>query len=81
MYLKCDNKEIQINVKVDEVIEKLFKSLLSRHQSRLETPMRGSDFFFDCIHLLYYKSHNIKFRQGESYINSGDLIKSEKKQK
>ena len=81
MYLKSDNKEIQINVKADEVIEKFFKSLLSRHQSRLETPMRGSDFFFDCVHLLYYKGHNIKFRQGESCINSGDLIKSKKKQK
>ena len=81
MYLKSDNKEIQINVKKDEVIEKFFRSLLSRHQTKLETPMRGSDFLFDCVHLLYYKDHNIKLRQGESYINSGDLIKSKKKAK
>ena len=80
MYLKSDNKEIQVNVKADEVIQKLFKSILSRHQFRLETPMRGRDFFFDCVHLLCYKCHNIKFRQGGSYINSGDRIKSIKKQ-
>ena len=34
MYLKSDNKEIQINVKKDEVIEKFFRSLLSRHQTK-----------------------------------------------
>ena len=55
MDLKNDNKEIQINVKEHEVTEKLLKSILSRYQFRLETSMRGSDFFFDCVHLLCYE--------------------------
>ena len=33
MHSKSDNKEIMMNNKVDEVIEKLFKSLLNRYQN------------------------------------------------
>ena len=46
-----------INDKADEIIEELFKSLLSRYQIGLKTSMRGSDLIFDYIHLLYYKYH------------------------
>ena len=35
MHSKTDNKEININDKADEVIEKLFKSLLNRYQNNL----------------------------------------------
>lgn len=36
-----------INDKVNEVIGELFQSLRSRHQTVLETFMKGSNFFFD----------------------------------
>ena len=39
----------------DEVIEELFGSLLNSYQIGLEKLMRGSDFIFDRVHLLYYK--------------------------
>ena len=42
MHSQSDNKEIKINEKADEVIEKLYKFLLSRYQNNLETSMRGS---------------------------------------
>ena len=54
MHSKSDNIEIIINDKADEIIE-LFQSLLSRYQIGLETSMKGSDFVFDCVNLLYYK--------------------------
>ena len=38
--------------------------------------MRGSDFAFDCVHLLYFKCHDIKFGLGGSYINCNDWIKT-----
>ena len=44
----------------------------------LETQMRGSDFIFDCVNLLYYKSHKINFKRGGSYIDSTDWIKKKK---
>ena len=34
--------------------------------------MRGSDFIFDYVHLLYYKCHKINFKRGGSYIDSSD---------
>ena len=40
--------------------------------------MRGSDFIFDCTHLLYCKCHKINFKRGGSYIDSPDWIKSKK---
>ena len=41
-----------INDEAGKVIEELllFKSL--------QTSEKGSDFTFDCVHLLYYKCHN-----------------------
>ena len=54
MYSKSDNTEIMINDKTDEFIKRLFSSLLSsRYQIGLETPMKGSEFVFDCVQLWY----------------------------
>ena len=57
MQPKSNNIEIIINDKADEVVKKLFESLLSRYQIRLEKSMKGSNFIFDFIHLFYYKCH------------------------
>ena len=54
MHSKSDNIEIMINDKVDEIIEKLLDSILNRCQNNLES-MRGSEFVFEYVHLLYYK--------------------------
>ena len=42
-----------INEKADEIIEELFESLHSRYQIGLETSMKGINFIFDYVHLLY----------------------------
>ena len=39
----------------DEIIE-LFDSLKNRYQNNLES-MKGSEFVFDYVQLLYYKCH------------------------
>ena len=62
-----------INDKVDEVIEKRFQSFLCRCQIGLETLMKGSEFVFECVHLLHYKCN--KVIQIKVYINT-DWIKS-----
>ena len=53
MYSKSYNTEIINGNKADKVIEEIFKSLLSRYQIGLEKSMKGSDFIFDCVYLLY----------------------------
>ena len=62
MHSKSKNIEIVINDEPDEVIEELFQSLLFMYQIGLETSLRGSDFIFDCVQLLYYKCHKINFK-------------------
>ena len=80
MHSKIDNIEIMINDKADEVIEELFQSFLSRNQIRLEISIRGSDFIFDCVHLLYYKCHKINYKQVGLFIEFLDSIKTIKQQ-
>ena len=70
MHSKRNNIEIIINDKADEVIEGIFKSLLNRYQNNLEKAIRGSDFVFDYVYLLYYKSHKINPNRDGSYLDS-----------
>ena len=65
-----------INDKADEVIEELLQSLVFRYQIGLGTSMRGSDFMFVCVHLLYYQCQKINFKRGGSYIDSSYWIKN-----
>ena len=61
----------------NEVVNELFESLLSRYKIGLEISMRGSDFIFDSVQLLYHKCHKINFKRGGSY-DSPDWIKKQK---
>ena len=45
--------------KTDEAIEELSASLLQRYQKELEESMRGNEFIFDNIDILYYNLNKI----------------------
>ena len=51
MHTKSDNIEIMMGNETDEIIEKLFKSLLQKYQDGLEESMRGSKFIRDSFDL------------------------------
>ena len=53
MHSNSDNIEIMISNKTNEVIKKLSDSLKNRYQNSLQS-MRGNDFVFDYVQLLYY---------------------------
>ena len=59
----------------NEVVNELLESLLSRYRGNLETSMRGSDFIFDSVQLMYYKCHKVNFKRDG---NSPDWIKNKK---
>ena len=40
--------------------------------------MRGSDFIFDSVQLMYCKCHKVNFSRGGSFIDSPDWIKKKK---
>ena len=54
MHAKSDNIEIMMGSETDEIIEDLFKSLLKRYQEGLKESMRGIEFIFDGVDVLYY---------------------------
>ena len=78
MLSKSDNIEFMSYDNANEVVNELFESLLLRYQIGLETSMRGSNFIFDSVQLLYCKCLKINFKSGGSYINSPDWIKKKK---
>ena len=78
MHTKNDNIEIRIGDDKNDVIKELFKSLLQRYQEHLQEKMRGSDFEFDGVNLLYYDFNKITLNRGGSYIESAKWIKDKK---
>ena len=46
--------EIMMGNETDEIIEELCESLLQKYQEGLEESMRGSEFIYDSVDLLYY---------------------------
>ena len=56
MHSKSNNIEIKINDEADEFIKELLDSLKSRYQNNFES-MKGSEFLFDYVQLLYYECH------------------------
>ena len=50
----------------DESDKELFDLPKNRYQNNLES-MKGSEFVFDNVHLLYYKCHKINPNHGGSY--------------
>ena len=68
-----------VGTETDDIIDKLFKSLLERYQ-HLETRMEGSHFFFffffESVDLLYYSLHKISSNRGWSYIDSPSWVKT-----
>ena len=80
MHTKSNNAEIKNGTETGDIINELFKSFLRRYQKGLETKMKGSEFVFDSVDLLYYSLHKISLNNGGSYIDSADWIKNKKQQ-
>ena len=78
MHTKSDNAEIMIGSDTNDVIKELFKSFLQRYQEGLQEKMRGSEFEFDDVNLLYYDFNKISLNSGGSYIESAKWIKNKK---
>ena len=77
MHSKSDKIEIMINDEADKVTKDFFDSLKNRYENNLES-MKGSEIFFNYVHLLYYKCYKINPNCGGSYLRSPDWIKSTK---
>ena len=66
MHTKSNNIDmiIMIGNKTDEIIKKLFESLLQRYQEGLEESMNESEFIFDSVDVLYNNLNKISLNRG-----------------
>ena len=78
MHSKNGNIEFMSYDNVNENVNKVFESLLSRYQIGLKTSMRVIAFIFDSAQLLYYKCYKINFKRSGACIDSPDWIKKKK---
>ena len=78
IYTKSNKIEIMNGSDTNEVIEKLFQSLLRKYQENLEEKMRGSEFVLDDVNALYYDLNKISLNRVESYIGSPKWLKNKK---
>ena len=79
IYTKSEPVEIFMGSSTEDVIDKLFNTLLQRFQQAQETSNeRGGEFIPDSVELLYYHFQRIDIRRAESYIMSPDWIASKK---
>ena len=76
IHVKSDNAEIKIGDDTNDIIKELFKSFLQKYQKSLQEKMKGSDFEFDSVNLLYYDFNKISLYRGGSYIEPAKWIKS-----
>ena len=79
MHWRSDNIKLRSDNDANEVIDELLESLRSGYQWTLEILMRGNDFIFESVQLMYYKYHKVNFRRGGSYNDSPNWIKATRK--
>ena len=78
MHTKSDNEEIMVGSDTSDVIKELFKSFLQIYQESSQEKMRGSDFEFDGVNLLYYDFNKISLNRCGSYIEPANWVKDKK---
>ena len=62
-----------------EIIEEIFESFLQNYKKDLEESMKGSEFIFDSVDLLYCHLQKTSLkRTGSSYIDYPKWLKNEK---
>ena len=76
MHTKSDNIETMMGSETDEVFKELFESLLQRYQEGLEESMKGSEFIFDSVGVLYYNLNKISPNRYGSNTDSPEWLKN-----
>ena len=68
MHSESENIKSTLYNNANEVFSKCFESLRSRYQKHLEISMKGSEFIFDLVQMMYYKCDKLIFRCGVVHI-------------
>ena len=66
--INIDNEEIRLGNETNDIINGLLKSFLSNYQEKDKILRNGSNFVFESIDLLVYRSHKARLKRERSYI-------------
>ena len=79
VYSASNNIEIFIGSDANEIIDRLFDTMLQRFQEAKETSFeRGSEFIFENVDLLYYHFHKIDMKSNGSYVKTPEWLQNKK---
>ena len=78
MHSKNNNVKIMTGIETNNIINEIFESFLKKYQEGLATKMKGSQFIFESVDLLYYHLYRISLNRGGSYIDSPSWTKNKK---
>ena len=78
MHTRSNNVEIMVGSETNEIIKHLFESFLQKYQEGLEESMRGSEFVYESIDVLYYNFNKVSLSRGGSYIDFPKWLKNKK---
>ena len=78
MHTRSVCEEFMSGSETEEIVEKLFRSLLQSYQDNLNEKMRGSDFIFNGINYLFYDINRVSISKGGSYLESPKWLKDKK---
>ena len=78
MHTRSVCEEFMSGSETEEIVEKLFRSLLQRYQDNLNEKMRGSDFIVNGVNYLFYYFNRVSISKGGYYIESPKWLKDKK---
>ena len=78
MHTRSNNVEIMVGSETNEIVKDLFESVLQNYQEGLEESMRGSEFAYDSVDVLYYNLNKVSLSRGGSYIDSPKWVKNKR---
>ena len=61
-----------------KLLRTFFESFLQKYQEGLEESMRGSEFVYDSLNVLYCNLNKVSLSRGGSYIDSPKWLKNKK---
>ena len=67
-----------VGSETNEIIKHIFESFLQKYQEELEESMRGSEFIYDSVDVLYYDFNKVSLSRGGSYIDSPNWLRNKK---
>ena len=67
-----------VGIETNEIIMNLFESFLQKYEEKLEESIRGSEFVYDSVDVLYHSLNKVSLRRGGSYIDSPKWLKNKK---